>query len=105
VAGTTWSDQLAEAFGALASFADPGMLTLRIGDLERQLTQRTREQAWRISAPRTSKDLLGFLMLLEGLIGHRLSVGELAANRRAARLRPGDRDKKAEDMAAPAADC
>jgi hypothetical protein len=39
------SDQLASAFAALTSFAEPGRLTLRIGDLERQLSQRTREQA------------------------------------------------------------
>lgn len=42
---TAASDQLADAFAALTSFAEPGMLTLRIGDLERQLSQRTREEA------------------------------------------------------------
>jgi hypothetical protein len=45
MAGTASSDKLAEPFAALTSFAEPGMLTLRIGDLERQLARRTREQA------------------------------------------------------------
>lgn len=38
-------DELSDAFAALTSFAEPGMLTLRIGDLERRLARRNREQA------------------------------------------------------------
>jgi hypothetical protein len=37
VAGTISSEELVEAFAVLTSFSEPRMLTLRIGDLERQL--------------------------------------------------------------------
>jgi len=53
VTASASSDQLAEAFGVLSSFAKPRMVTLRIGDLERQLAHAPTRRPRRIFAPRT----------------------------------------------------
>src|ERR1700738_3688617 len=45
MAGGVSPDDLASAFASLTAFAKRGMLTLRVGDLERELAGRTREEA------------------------------------------------------------
>jgi hypothetical protein len=45
MAGGVSPDDLASAFASLTAFAKRGMLTLRMGDLERELAGRTREEA------------------------------------------------------------
>jgi len=70
VTASASSDQLAEAFGVLSSFAKPRMVTLRIGDLERQLAHRSREEAMEdLRAEDVTPALLQAALEVKGMAG------------------------------------